>query len=139
MNRVDDRPNIRQIQARIQVEISDEIRLWLRILFVAVARPAAKSDRDAYTSVVDFPVSRQLIRHAQHKRPALRIDTWAIILASFGVGNDQHAERTLCGRKIAIPVVGLHRFLASGPMLRPGRSQPRAALDQPHSHLPETR
>jgi len=125
VDRAEHEPRIREVQARVEVEVPHQVGLVSIVGLVAVARPDAESHRrrdtpiatlDARTAKhvaeileIDLPVLGQPIRHAPRQRARLAIHTGAVVLAPVRSGDDQYPERTPVRRQRSVRIIGLHR------------------------------
>ena len=111
VHRADDRPRVRQIQPRVQVEVPHQIGLAAAVLLIAVAGPDAQRHRSGDTPVagadllaipdvaeildVDLPLLRQPIGHAEHQGAGFGVDARAVVLAPVGAGDEEHPKRPI--------------------------------------------
>ncbi len=124
MDRPDDRPGVGEVEPRVQIEVPHQVGLDAAVLLVAVAGPHAKRHRGRDTGVaaldlgpgvdiaeilvIDLPLLRQALGHAQHEGARLGVDAGTVVLAAARAGEDQNPEGPPGGRQVAVRVVGLH-------------------------------
>ena len=126
VDRSDDGPGIRQIQARVQVQIPHQVGLAPAARFVAVARPDAERHRGRDAPVagpdllpvpdvaeifeVDLPSLRQPVRHAQHECAGFGIDARTIVLPPIRARDEKDSKGPGVGSKPAVRVLWLQGY-----------------------------
>src|SRR4030095_13718000 len=129
VDRPDDGPGVRQVEAGIEVEVPHEVGLVPAALLVTVAGPDAERRRGGDAAVagpdllpvpdvpkvleVDLPFLGEPVGHAEHEGPGLGVDPRAVVLAAVGARDDQDPEGPVLRGQSTVSVVGFHVWWVS--------------------------